>query len=310
MGSASVVGVLASPVGVAQAAFPGENGVIALSASDEVMSVHEDGSGLRRLGGGFGPAWSPSGRRIALSAPWPPTSESAEPVLATVDSEGRRLRYIGRHLAGPQYSPAFTPDGKAIVFAFDEGLYRVPTRGRPGPRRLREFNFDLGEIAISSSGRIAFSRATDYDPFCVGAFGYELFVARSDGTRVQRLTDGAEVGGLDWSPDGRRLVFSSSSPPRRAAGAPRFGSGTCRSPADVRPAGGGGVFILNVRSGRLRRIAADGSDPVFSPSGRRIAFVRLLPGSGSTFYVYVMDTDGSGRKAVAEGSQPAWQPLP
>ena len=51
-----------------------------------------------------------------------------------------------------------------------------------------------------------------------------------------------------------------------------------------------------------------GSQPTWSPDGRRIAFVRGKPDPDS-WEIYVMNADGSGARKLTKGASPAWQPL-
>lgn len=73
-----------------------------------------------------------------------------------------------------------------------------------------------------------------------------------------------------WAPDGRRLAF----------------------------AGGGGIYVYDLRARRARRIVTRGADPDWS-SKNRIAFER----GGS---VYTVTSTGRGLKRVARGKDPGW----
>ena len=66
---------------------------------------------------------------------------------------------------------------------------------------------------------------------------------------------GALIGTIDWSPNGSRLVFDLSRPTR--AGSTRLL----------------GIYVLPAGGGRAHRIVRGGYLPVWSPSGRRIAYV-------------------------------------
>ncbi len=107
--------------------------------------------------------------------------------------------------------------------------------------------------------------------------------------RICRLTrDQGQDDFPAWSPDGRRIAFSSN-----------------RS-------GNYEIYVLGVDGGnpiRLTRNAADDADPKWSPDGRRIAFVSDRSGNHD---IYVMNADGTGVRQLTtnptgDGS-PAWSP--
>ena len=158
-------------------------------------------------------------------------------------------------------------------------------------------------------------------PGCNGALQFN--VMNADGSGQRDLTP---EWGLDtmpflagfpvWSPDWRKVAFV------RERGVRGYsdiyvmnadGSGRrrlTRSPEnDAKPPGG---FIVCPR-------ACDG-DPVWSPDGRRLAFVRIRGGRAD---IYVVDADGSGLRRLAHaitfrpmgggpssgfGANPAWSP--
>lgn len=82
-----------------------------------------------------------------------------------------------------------------------------------------------------------------------------------------------------WSPNGRLIAFASSR-------------------------GGGGIYVVHPDGTGLRRlVAGPTSDVVWSPDGRRIAYMG--PGG-----IYVARSDGHGRRRIlgARFSLPAWAP--
>jgi Tol biopolymer transport system component len=124
---------------------------------------------------------------------------------------------------------------------------------------------------------------------------YAVYAMNADGSRQVRLSaergDPASPSELffqvepAWSPDGRRLAFSSK----------RSGSFD--------------IYVMNADGKGTRRLTStkeDDSHPTWSPDGTRIAFARA-PGD-----IYVLNADGSGALRIShptvEEAEPAWSP--
>ena len=134
----------------------------------------------------------------------------------------------------------------------------------------------------------------------------KLYVVNADGsghrTLTRRIGDGA-ADSLAWSPDGRKLLFllEHGSAPLCAICYRLY----------VLNADGSGLRDLTRKLGRSRGPGpGPASDPVWSPDGRKIAFVRLNTRLG----VYVVNADGSGMRNLtpkpmgAAYAAPAWSP--
>lgn len=145
---------------------------------------------------------------------------------------------------------------------------------------------------------------------------YHIFVMNPDGTGKKQITHGPfSCLCPTWSPDGRRIAFTSS----KAGASDIFvinldgtGERNLTNTPDVyeyhpdwspdgekiafdvaaRAEEERGIWVLDLRSGERRRIT-DGCGPVWSPDGSRIAFIA--PGNGGKSDIFICDEDGGGR---------------
>ena len=103
-------------------------------------------------------------------------------------------------------------------------------------------------------------------------------------------------GSPSWSPDGKRIVFTSSKS--------RLGKNR-------------DVYVMDADGGNPRRVSKnpfDEWDPSWSPDGERIAFtsagVRNV--EAGFWRIYVMDTDGKNLRRLSNNDvndyQPSWSP--
>jgi TolB protein len=228
------------------------------------------------------PVWSPDGRRIAF------VSRRDGKALYVMNADGSGLRIVARVEA--LTTPAWSPDGREIVYGRN-GVYVMNADGS-GQRQLARRG---SAPAWSPDGRrIAF------------VITGKLYVVNADGSghrTLTRLGRGGSGASLAWSPDGRKLllVVKSISAP---------GCGYC-SRLWVLNADGSGLRDLTRNLGGSRGFGAwPASDAVWSPDGRKIAFVR----SNTRHGVYVINADGSGVRNLtpkprgAAYAAPAWSP--
>jgi TolB protein len=297
-----VLGAFASVAGLvlatqSPAAFPGQNGKIAFvnyrDGDSEIFRMNPNGSDQDRLtrnsANDAWPSFAPGGRRIVFVSDRDGNSE-----IYVMRSDGTHQRRITNSSAFDN-APTFSPNGKRIVFTSNRqhpgrpsisNLYVMRTDGSHVRRLIRKPV--LFKAAWSPNGKtIAFAA-----PPATHGGGYELWAMRPDGTRKRQLT--RDLGRArftlnylpDFSPNGHRIVFMRERNPESAV--------------------------------RIWMMRADGSNPhsfprtpkrggvdaVFSPNGKRIAYVN------NSSEISVMRADGSHRHQLthSDGSMgsPSW----
>jgi TolB protein len=165
----------------------------------------------------------------------------------------------------------------------------------------------------------------------------------ADGSGRRVLTRDAELAGLAWSPDGRKIAFVGS-PPGLAAALYVMnvdGSGLRRLTHSRRseevafpswssdgrkiaffrmesPQALDSLYVVNVDGSGERRVTravvrpARSNYRAFSPDSRRIAFARYVPALSGSVEAFVVDTDGSGLRNVTRewgvDGIPVWSP--
>jgi Tol biopolymer transport system component len=124
------------------------------------------------------------------------------------------------------------------------------------------------------------------------ALGHDIYHAKLNGSGLTPLTTDGSNDGPAWSPDGRRIAFSSW----RALGIAGFGD----------------IYIMNADgSNVVRRTALENAtSPVWSPDGTKIAFTawRAGGGGGGDIYVVSANNDGTPPVRLASGCFPDWSP--
>jgi Tol biopolymer transport system component len=251
---------LPAPFGIAA------NGSIAYASGGEIYVARPDGSAAQLLvtkpGRHFGPAFSPTGDRIAYLSE--PAEGALSLIVARSDGSGARDVIAGFEIPAPYGQGAFSwsPDGAALAFITthrDTDELVIARVDRPDVRTIALGPGAFDQATWSPDGTlIAFRRTAD--PVVA------LVVVRPDGTEARELAaetipaspaddPGAHaynlrrtMQGFAWSPDGAEIAYSSSS-------------------ADIKA-----VDL----AGRVRLLAADPDvaefNPVWSPTGTRLAF--------------------------------------
>jgi dipeptidyl aminopeptidase/acylaminoacyl peptidase len=242
-------------------------------------------------GRGSDPAWSPDGRWIAYAG-----ARGDKDALTIVSADGGAPRALA-DTAGTN-SP-LTFEGRAIAWS-------------PDSKQIAFVSATAGpETELASGDPIVITRYL-YKPDAVEGLTRfndnrrrHIFVVDAAGGAPRALTSGTnEEHSIDWSPDGREILFVSNREPE---------PDLFYNPD---------LFALRVADGTVRRLTATESaeyQPRWSPDGKSIAFMathRGLTDLETTMedtHVWVMNADGTGRREVGASidnrqSSPSWSP--
>ena len=310
------LGVAISPS--AQALVAGANGRIlftrAICFSDarpcwEILAADPDGTHETLLAGPyqrkvwddhFIANWSPDGKTVIFMA-----KLGRKQAIWQVNSDGTGLHAIWtppNRKTGIDDGPAFTPDGRYIVFTrccpqpTGYGLWRINADGsrlRPltrevagGPKVDRPSD-NLPQVSPDGT-RIAYHRNVVTCSVPSDCGNRIVTVNIHGGDRVQLTDPSIDAQIPNWSPDSKRIVF------------------------EMYPPGGGAeVGIVNADGTGLTQLTFGNEDtfsfaPSFSPDGTKIIFSRF-PSTRGGVDLFTMNPDGSGvAKATRTASVELW----
>ena len=263
--------------------------------------VRADGSGLRKVGAcpthrgilpcdltdGAGPTWSPDSSRIAVSG---------DGRIWTASVDGGGFRELTQCPPCLDSHPAWSPDGQSIAFARDDGVYEV-VRGR-------RQHLAAGRAAGSDGTGLVARRHPDRDPRrgrrvrarrrrrerCgapdrrdpgspvgqrAGVVAGRPHPGVAGGRQLARAPPRSPRGPLDdparryaagpgWSRG--RAASRTSRATRESRGHPTDGRSRCTPPGHTATGAPQGVLVVDVASGRLRRIpGGDSASPAWRP---------------------------------------------
>lgn len=242
--------------------------------SKELYLVDYDGENLQRLTNdgsiALSPAWSPDGRKLAYTS-----FKNGTPRLYERDLAGGRERVLSDR-AGINITPSYSPDGRLLAFATTVAdntevatldvqrncCLQQHTRGRrydslspsfsPDGRRFAFVSNRLGEphvfvmpvgggearlVSVYVHGKGGYNTSPEWSPkgthivFHTRIAGQmQLAIVGADGSNPRQLTNSYANEDPSWAPNGRHVVFAS---PDRD---------------------GGGLFVLDTVSGRIRSV--------------------------------------------------------
>ena len=152
-----------------------------------------------RKGLNIGAAWSPDGKRLAVTL-----SYKDNPDIYLVDLKGKIIKQLTNHW-GIDVSPSFSPDGTKIAYVSNRSgnpqIYIKDLQNGRDERLTFEGKYNTSPH-WSSRDRIVFSGMYE------GRFN--IFSINADGSDLRQLTEENQNNEDPcWSPDGRYIVFSS-----------------------------------------------------------------------------------------------------
>ena len=228
----------------------------------------------------YDPAWSPDGRRLAVTdyteAIVEGNDEYEVAVFRLPNTKPSRVRGGSR-----EWQPSWAPDGQRLVFAAWNGgpksdldIWNSNARSLFAPTLVSGVAYEPSPAWSPDGSRIAFTRGDGN--------ASRMYVIRPDATGMRRVTNSRSEH-PSWSPDGRRIVF----------------------------ADGHRIAVVGVDGSGLRYLtspATHDSDPAWSSDGQWVAFVRRRPGPRIGDIWLMHPSGGAQRLLVRNAYQPAWKP--
>lgn len=313
--------------GVAQAAYPGQEGRIAFVRAGNIYTIEPDGTGLLQLTtlqGDSAPRWSPNGLKIAyldhgnlwiMQASGSGKQQITGAAPGFTDSRpswspnGRYLAFVrtALHASSGLLTRYDTVTGNFVTFSTpfnseQPTVRQVKVQALPAPVAWA-FAADAGST-VPNAYFILFNGAGSGEfctpgLYCLDALGMSSesqykngFPSAEDQTAAPtRLLD------PDWFPVD-----------------PAFGTDALTT---VESCGSAGCTHTGIMLQITQPVILPGAyQAVYSPTGRRLAFVRNVRAGRSTqttAEIYITLNDPAGAQADAtlltSGSQPDWQPL-
>lgn len=227
-----------------------------------------------------GAVWSPDGKRVAFYR----ATEALTADVFVADADGSHLRNLTRGSARYNWVPDWSPDGTRIVYVASGPSSEELVTVRPDSSDRQA----IPGTAVDPNDQLSHPQWSPDGAYIGFNLRNGIQVVRPDGSDNRRLL--ANASGLDWSPDGRRIVFIRE--------------------GDLALANADGTGVVFVT--RTPRLAEGGAK--WSPDGSQMvywSFDESDNGPGS--YDYLADANGQNRRVLhgpagVRWGEPAWRP--
>jgi len=298
----------------AKATMPGENGLIAFTAStdqgSQLFTVRADGRHLRQIthvdGDAVNVDWAPDGTHVVFAIGREDSSR-----IAVAAPDGSALRQLPQPPGVFDDQPSYSPDGRTIYFeryvvaSNDTAIWRMASDGSRQRRILGPFpNGFVTDPNLSPDGRTMSFQGFDGSvtgppPDVEPARG--LFTADLSGrhmTQIRPFTADLTIK-ADWAPSGRRIAATENANFLRPDDSANI--------ITVRPDGSRPRMITQFHDGQTNAFLGS-----YSPDGRWLVFRLEIDG---LFALYRMHPDGTHRHVILPPSalRPSlidWGPRP
>ena len=242
--------VVHTPAPILDIAWAPAGAPIAMAASDGIWLVEPDGSGLRRVADdyGFGLAWSPDSKELAMSRRVQGSNQNRISVLTIATG-------IVRDVAEGT-GPSWSPDGASLLYSWSDDVAHqldeiriVPAQG--GDSRL--ITHGWAQVWSPDGRRIAYTARTRNSP--AGLWVMPINGGEGAARLLARRADAPM-----WLPDGRRVGFSREN---------RSAACGYRTTLSVVPAHGGKVSRVLASKSLVQPLA-------WNPKGKKLLYFKYF----------------------------------
>ena len=230
--------------------------------------------------------------------------------IYVMDDDGKNQRNLTNH-PSDDYAPSWSPDGTRIAFMSDRDghvpkgdvlptfeIYVMDADGGNQQNLTNDPSHDMYPAWSPDGKRIAFTSYRDgHDDAIHGRPTAEIYVMDADGGNPQHLTNDLNDDRYpSWSPDGKRIVFSSER------------DGHFIGEFEITSSE---IYLMDADGGNQQRLTENRKNdyaPSWSPDGTRIVFESDRKGDFINFEIYVMDADGGNEQRLTENRVDDWSP--